>query len=320
MRRLALTLLAALAWPVTGCAQDLSGSYRYDGPNGATVMTLSQETPARVTGTMQMANGSTFTIDAQVENGRALGDIIFDGDKGFFAAGFQGANLLVVVAERDPGTGQPRLDAGWNLTFTRVGAVGAPSGAAAPAGGALGPGAAAMLEQGPANAPPGSGTQRAAPNAAAAAAAQPGAAPAGAGGDDFAQTDQSPTAQAWIQKLRGKRITHMDSYNSRSSSGDDGYISGGGYSDRFDAYLCSDGRFLYRTRSRTTIDDGAFGSSASQSGLQGRWRIITQGDQAAIEYRTTEGQQDHVMLGFKDGKTYWDGKRVFVTTDNDVCS
>jgi hypothetical protein len=132
MRRLALTLLAALAWPVTGCAQDLSGSYRYDGPNGATVMTLSQETPARVTGTMQMANGSTFTIDAQVENGRALGDIIFDGDKGFFAAGFQGANLLVVVAERDPGTGQPRLDAGWNLTFTRVGAVGAPSGAAAP--------------------------------------------------------------------------------------------------------------------------------------------------------------------------------------------
>jgi hypothetical protein len=112
----------------------------------------------------------------------------------------------------------------------------------------------------------------------------------------------------------------MDSYNSRSSSGDDGYISGGGYSDRFDAYLCSDGRFLYRTRSRTTIDDGAFGSSASQSGLQGRWRIITQGDQAAIEYRTTEGQQDHVMLGFKDGKTYWDGKRVFVTTDNDVCS
>ncbi|HSJ64812.1 MAG TPA: hypothetical protein VK922_13035 [Gemmatimonadaceae bacterium] len=314
MRCLVLALLAGLVWPVTGCAQDLSGTYRYDGPNGAASLTLRQETPSRVTGTMQMANGSTFVIDGQVENGRAIGDITFDGDRGFFAAGFQGTTLLVVVAERDPGTGQPRMDAGWSLEFTRVAGGGGAAPEAAASGGGLGPGASAMLGQGPAQAPVATVVPHPTPPAPA-AAPPPQARP-----DDFAQTDQSPAAQAWMQKLRGKRITHMSSYSSRSTMGDDGNISGGGYSDRFDAYLCSDGRFLYRTKSRTTVDAGAFGYGASQGDLTGRWRIVTQGNQAAIEYRTSDGQQDYVMLGFQDGKTFWDGKRVFVTNENDVCS
>lgn len=318
MRCLALALLVGLVWPVTGCAQDLSGSYTYQGPNGAASLTLRQETPTRVTGMLRMANGNSFGVEGQVENGRALGDITFDGGRGFFAAGFQGATLLVVIAERDPATGQPRMDAGWSLEFTRDGGATPAPDQAETAGGALGPGAAAMLGQGPGRAPDQSGTvgANAAPPPAAAAPSAQAVPP----GNDFAQTDQSPAAQAWIQKLRGKRVTYMSSYTSRGTAGDDGYISGGGYSDRFDAFLCSDGRFLYRTKSRTTIDDGAFGSSASQGGLTGRWRIVTQGDQAAIEYRTTDGQQDYVRLGFQDGKTYWDGKRVFVTSENDVCA
>jgi hypothetical protein len=271
-----------------------------------------------------MANGSTFAIEGQVENNRATGDVVFEGDRGFFAAGFKGATLLLVVAERDPNTGQPRLDAGWSLAFTRLGGGGAAAEQGATAGGTLGPGAAGILGEGPGRAPNQSGAPQPATGAAAANAAPPGAArstnpQAAAGNDDFAQVDQSPAAQAWIQKLRGKRVTHMSSYSSRSSAGDDGYISGGGYSDRFDAFLCSDGRFLYRTKSRTTIDDGASGYNASQGGLTGRWRIVTQGDQAAIEYRTSDGQQDYIMLGFKDGKTFWDGKRIFVTSENDVC-
>lgn len=321
MRCLALALLTGLVWPVTGCAQDLSGSYRYDGPNGAASLTLRQETTSRVTGTMQMPNGGTFVLDGQVENGRVIGDIILDGDRGFFAAGFQGATLLVVVAERDPGTGQPRMDAGWTLQFSRVAGGGGASQEAAAGGGGLGPGASAMLGQGPGQSPAAAGAPQPVTGGAAAAPRNaPSAAAPPARPDAFGQTDQSPAAQAWIQKLRGKRITHMSSYSSGSSMGDDGYISGGGYSDRFDAYLCSDGRFLYRTKSRTTVDAGAFGYGASQGDLTGQWRIVTQGNEAAIEYRTSDGQQDYVMLGFQDGKTFWDGKRVFVTSENDVCS
>lgn len=292
MRTYALVLGAALLWPVIGCTQALSGDYRYEGPNGVAALTLRQESAARVTGTLQMANGSTFTIEAQVENGRALGDIVFDGDKGFFAAGFQGSTLLVVVAERDPSNGQPKLDAGWSLEFARVGTDSGKT--AAGSDGALGPGAAAMLGQAP---------------AAPAAATAPRAAPPASGGA-FAQTDQSPTALAWIEKLRGKKVSYLSSYSSGSS---------GGYSDRWEAYLCSDGRFVYRSSSMMAVDNGAFGHSASRGGMNGVWRIVTQGNQAAIEYRSDDGQTEHVMLGFQDGKTYWDGQRVFVTGDNNVC-
>lgn len=298
MRILIMAGIASVAWTATACAQELPGSYRYDGPNGSAVLILKQESPSRVAGTMQMSNGTTFTVSGQVENGRAVGDVTIGEERGFFAAGFQGSTLLVVVAERDAATGQPRLDSGWSLEFTR--SDGAPAGASP-----LGPGASAMIGQAPAASSP--------------AAAPPERTEAAAAGA-FAQTDRSPTAQAWLQKLRGKRITYMSSYTSSPSGGSDGYISGGGYSDRFDAYLCSDGQFLYRSKSSMTVDAGAFGSSSSRNGLTGRWRIITQGQEAAIEYRTTDGQQDYVRLGFQDGKTYWDGKRVFVTNENDVCS
>lgn len=130
----------------------------------------------------------------------------------------------------------------------------------------------------------------------------------------FAQTDQSPAAQAWIQKLRGKKVTYISSYSSNSND------SFGGYSDKWEAFLCSDGRFVYRSRSLVTADVGdVSGSSSGRGSMTGVWRIITQGNQAAIEYRSDQGESSHVMLGFQDGKTYWDGQRVLVTDQNDVC-
>src|SRR5690606_14250523 len=187
MRIGAFLFAAALLWPAVVPAQDLSGSYRYQGPDGAAVLTLRQESPVRLTGTLEMTNGASFGIEGQVENGRATGDVIFDGGRGFFAAGFQGSTLLVVIAERNPANGQPMLDAGWSLQFARVqGGSGEPA-----AAGASVPAPYAGVVPAPAARP------APAPSPSSAAVMpQQGSPGAGAGtsaaNGGFAQTDQSP--------------------------------------------------------------------------------------------------------------------------------
>lgn len=278
---------AVLALMLIGCnaaAQDLSGSYSYSGPNGVVTLTLQQEAPNRVTGTMQGAGGLSFRLEGHVENGRATGSISTGEGSGFFAAGFEGSTLLLVVAEVDPVTRQPDLNQGWRLDFVRTG--GAPVGAA-PGGGALGPGAGSMLGQAPAAAP-----QQAPPAAA-------------------GITSDSPLAQEWLNRLRGRKVTYIESYSSGGGSG--------GYSEHWEAYLCSDMTFVYQRLGSVSVDVGASAHRSSQTTIRGSWRIVTQGNQAAVEYRTTEGEQGHFMLAAQGNNTIWDGKRVFVTNDNNVC-
>lgn len=77
--------------------------------------------------------------------------------------------------------------------------------------------------------------------------------------------------------------------------------------------------FVYQRSGSVSVDVGSTAHRSSQTNLRGTWRIVTQGNQAAIEYRTTEGETDYVMLAVQGNNTMWGGKRVFVTNDNNVC-
>src|SRR5690606_8260301 len=91
----------------------------YQSPNGPVTLSL-QEQGATLTGTMLGADGSTFTLQGTIENGRATGAIRVGDGAGWFAAGFVGNQLKLIVAELD-GNGQPDLNNAWNLDFTRTG-------------------------------------------------------------------------------------------------------------------------------------------------------------------------------------------------------
>ncbi len=133
----------------------------------------------------------------------------------------------------------------------------------------------------------------------------PGAAPSTPAPPAGALHDGTPLAREWSQLLAGRKLTKMESYSSGSS---------GGYSSRADAYLCSNGEFLYRDQSSVSVDvGGAFGNSSGQGGEQGRWRIITQGQVAGIEFRMANGNVAQARLDRQDGKTFVDGQRVLVT-------
>jgi hypothetical protein len=277
---LSYAVVALLA--TSAAAQTLTGNYSYTSPAGVVTLTLEQVAGQRVTGTMRAANGATFRLEGEVADGRATGAISSEDGTGFFAAGFQGETLLLVVAEINPVTQQPDLNQGWRLDFRRT------SGEASR--GATGADGTGM------------GTQA---GGAAQAPAQPAALPG--------VTSDSPLAREWLAHLRGRKVTYLSSY---SSSGGSGY---GGYSEQWEAHLCSDMTFVYHRSSSVSIDVGASAHRSSRSTVRGTWRVVTQGEQAAVEYRTSEGELDYVPIAMQNGRTMWNGQRVFVTRDSDVC-
>lgn len=150
----------------------------------------------------------------------------------------------------------------------------------------------------------------AAPAMPGAAPAMPGAAPGGQGGMPGARQD-SPLLREWRAHLSGKRVTYTDSYNSG------GY---GGYSMRWDAYICSDGTLFYKSNSMVNADVGGVGGySAGNRGTPGRWTLVEQMGQVIIQYQLADGTSDYAVLSFQDGKTYVDGQRVYVTNENPYC-
>ena len=126
--------------------------------------------------------------------------------------------------------------------------------------------------------------------------------------------EESPLVRQWRAHLSGKRVTYMSSYNSG------GYGSYGGYSERWDAYLCSDGTLFFKQNSMVNADvGGAFGFGAGNRGVPGRWKLVEQLGQVFIQYQLADGTSDYAALGFQNGATYVDGKRVYVTNENPYC-
>jgi hypothetical protein len=241
-------------------AQDLSGRYSHQGAQGEIALLLQQDTEGRVTGTLSAAGQSAFALRGTVDGRRATGTIVIGGEAAWFAAGFSGDTLVLLVAEIDASTGAPNLDAGWRLDFLRH------------------------------------ATNVASPPAAASAAA--------------AAEPPSALVQEWLQHLRGRRVTFI----SRGGG------QGGGWQQRADYFLCSDGTFHYRESSSVAAEvPGVIGHGGGRSAGQGTWRIIERAGNALIEYRLADGGGDVVPLSYQNGATFIDGTRAYVTDQNDVC-
>jgi hypothetical protein len=282
-------IIAISIWPQPAAAQDLSGSYVYASPQGPVTLTLQQDAQGRVAGRLGGTDGSVMQLTGVVQGGRATGQISVGGGTGWFAVGFDGPRLLLLVAELDPATGQPDLSQSWNLEFTPAGAAGRPVVPTPAVPGMLAP-----------RAPP------------AAAAPQ---APAAAGQPDpFGRPDESQLAREWRDMLRGAKLTRISSYSS-------GTAGGGGYSEHWEAFACSDGTLHFRDNSVTSYGDvGAF--SARQGGATGRWQVITQGDRAFLASQFEGQPVGYGELTFDPGQraTFVDGNRFYITRrDNDVC-
>ncbi len=120
-----------------------------------------------------------------------------------------------------------------------------------------------------------------------------------------ANIDRSPLAQQWSQRLRGKKMTIMSSYSSGSS---------GGMSSKTEVYLNSNGSFQGRSESSVSIYvEGANGSSGGVQKAAGTWRIYAKDGRAILEMKYENGQTESSILEDRNGQTFINGKRVFVT-------
>jgi hypothetical protein len=267
--------------PAAAYGQSFAGEWTHEGAAGTVRLALVQEGQS-IRGSMVGADGTTFSVQGTIEDGIATGLLQVGTGTGWFRLGFLGEKLGMVVAEIDSTTGQPDLSNGWELDFSRT--------AAAPQA----PGANASR-----NAPP-------AGSAPAGTAARPGAVPP--------QSEASPLVREWLGHLRGKRLSYRDSYNSNDSRGF------GGYSERWDAFLCSDGTFYFQQRSRVSIDTGgATGSSGGDTTARGLWRIAEANGAVYLQYQMEGSEGEQAMLRFENGSTYLDRNRIFVTDENPHC-
>lgn len=120
-----------------------------------------------------------------------------------------------------------------------------------------------------------------------------------------ANNDRSPLAQQWWQRLRGKKLTKMSSYSSGSS---------GGMSSKTEIYLYADSSFQGRSESSVSIYvEGANGSSGGVQKAAGTWRIYAKDGRAILEMKYENGQTESSLLEDRNGQTFINGKRVFVT-------
>ena len=120
-----------------------------------------------------------------------------------------------------------------------------------------------------------------------------------------ANIDRSPIAQQWLQRLRGKKLTKMSSYSSGSS---------GGMSSKTEIYLHANSSFQGRSESSVSIYvEGANGSSGGVQKAAGTWRIYVKDGRAILEMKYENGQTESSLLEDRNGQTFINGKRVFVT-------
>jgi len=119
-------------------------------------------------------------------------------------------------------------------------------------------------------------------------------------------------AKEWDAHLRGKRLTQMESYSSGS---------GGGYNSTDIIYLCAEGSFINDRSSSVSVygDLGGMGSAGGTERNTGRWRVVSEGDFAALEIQIDGGASGYLALSYANGATYVGGSRAFVTDDNDAC-
>ncbi|MEP7339110.1 MAG: hypothetical protein ABI977_15345 [Acidobacteriota bacterium] len=118
--------------------------------------------------------------------------------------------------------------------------------------------------------------------------------------------DRSPLAQQWQQRLRGKKLVFMSSYNSGGG--------GGGMSSKTEILLNQNGTFRVYSESSVSMSvPGANGSSGGTKQAKGTWRIYAQAGKPLLETRYDNGQIETSALEDRNGQTFVNGKRWFVT-------
>ncbi|HEY2018827.1 MAG TPA: hypothetical protein VGH38_35220 [Bryobacteraceae bacterium] len=112
-------------------------------------------------------------------------------------------------------------------------------------------------------------------------------------------------ASQWEQRLRGHKLYQFSGYSS-------GYGSGG-YNSQKTLRLAANGAYQFqRSGSVSVYVPGASGGSASQSGMQGRWRIYEQGGQAILELVAATGAMETIVLTANGSQTMLNGHRWLV--------
>jgi hypothetical protein len=118
-------------------------------------------------------------------------------------------------------------------------------------------------------------------------------------------SDRSPLAQQWLQRLRGKKLVQMSSYNSGGGSG--------GYSSKTEIHLNADSTFQARSESSVSVYvPGANGGSSGAQKAEGVWRIYVKDNQAVLEMKYSNGQIETNILQANGEQTFINGKRWFV--------
>ena len=114
----------------------------------------------------------------------------------------------------------------------------------------------------------------------------------------------SPAARQWAAQLTGKKLSQIDSYGG----------SEGGYSRRRELHLCPTGGFQYSESSSVSADvGGVFGGSSGGDSGTGQWRVLAEGQLVGLDLRFSDGRHWQVRLEYRDGGTYIDGVRTYVT-------
>lgn len=141
----------------------------------------------------------------------------------------------------------------------------------------------------------------------------------------FSKVEVKESTGGWVETLNNARLTYMHSYNSGSGSYD-GYITGGGYSDKEQIDLCAQGYFKYSSSSSMSFDSGGgFGSSHDSGQGAGKWKVVVNPqNQDVLQLNFYNGQVYEYVLSYEDKKTFLNGKRYFrtygtVTDDGPDC-
>jgi hypothetical protein len=130
----------------------------------------------------------------------------------------------------------------------------------------------------------------------------------------FSRPQESPEAQQWAMKLRGRRLVSL------KSGGDASYGQAHSWTDRKELYLCSDGSFQgFGSFSGAAGGQGTSALMGDSTGnLTGRWRVSSPGGAPALELQMSTGGKALFQLTTDGSKTFLDGVRVMVV-ENTVC-
>jgi hypothetical protein len=116
--------------------------------------------------------------------------------------------------------------------------------------------------------------------------------------------DNTPIAQQWLQKLRGRVIRQ--------------FIGGGGVSGERSSYLAPDGTYTMRGSASMAVDVGGYGeapdasaSSVSRNTMSGRWYIRDRNGEPHLQITLNNGQILLLAITWDNRNWYLDGVKSF---------